>query len=410
VTIGVLVGLAVAAAPPMTTDERFTVGPKDFDGPCLVKISKPAEVPPPECAAAIAAARTPKEKAILYFAWAYSLNEVDGAIEALPNLDKAVALAPNFGNARHERSYTLNDLGFYDRALIDSNRDVEISPKAADAYSERAFARHRLGDFAGALADRLKVIELDGSNHDREVGVAEELMWLGRYDEAYKRLSGLSYAGDQKLLADIDHRRQFRPDGTEAKRCEMKSVEDQATADRIIDACTWAFDHETDPAKRADYLTTRGAMTVVARQDQGAGWPDMQLAVAIDPINPNRHSNYGFALISIRHSWAARNAFERALALPNLDKRAKALALAGRGIARANLGDTAGAWSDAKASFELEPLAPNTLLLGDLAFERGDKAAAKKFWMATYTMGSRDDSLGEKLKSVGVDHPENEPR
>src|SRR5438045_1304883 len=159
--IGVLVVLAAVGGPAITT-EAFTL--HGLEAPCHVKIAgKAGENPPADCAAAIAAAATPKEKAIQYFAWAYSLNEAGAALQALPNLDKALALAPNFSNARHERSYTLNDLGYFDRALIDSNRDIELTPNAPDAYKERAFARHRLADFEGSLADRLKVVELGGS-------------------------------------------------------------------------------------------------------------------------------------------------------------------------------------------------------------------------------------------------------
>src|SRR5262249_10068701 len=157
-----------------------------------------------------------KDKAILYFAWAYSLNEAGAALEALPNLDKALALAPNFSNARHERSYTLNELGYYGRALIDGNRDVELTPQAPGAYQERALARHRLADFEGSLSDNLKVIELAGSNTAREFEIVRDLMWLGRYDEASKRLSSLPESDTaKKLRADLDRRLKFKPDGKE---------------------------------------------------------------------------------------------------------------------------------------------------------------------------------------------------
>lgn len=411
-TIGVLLSLAIAAVPPTTTDEAFSLRPSEVSGPCYVKIQgKAIEEPPPPCAAAIAAARTPKEKAILYFEWAYSLNEADSAIQALPNLDKAVALAPNFANARHERGYTLSDLGFYERALIDLDRQIELEPQSADAYSERAFSRHPLADFEGALADRLKVIELAGSNHDREVAVARELMWLGRYDEAYKRLSDLSYTGDQELLADIDRRREFKPDGGEAKRCALaQSVDNPAAAEKMVDDCSWAFDHEKDPAKRADYLTVRRVASVVAKQDRETNFIDLQIAAALDPTNPERHINLGNYLVDVRHSWAARNEFEIALANPKLSRRDRMMALAGRGRARANLGDIAGAMSDAKASYEIEPGMANIWLAGDLAYHDGNKEAAKRFWLMIYRMGIRDDSLIKSLKSVGVEDPEKEPR
>ena len=138
--------------------------------------------------------------------------------------------------------------------------------------------------------------------------------------------------------------------------------------------------------------------------------PYLGIAVALDPKNPQTHINYGNALVSVRHSWAARNAFETALAFPNLSKRDKALALAGRGQAKANLGDAAGAFADAKGSYETEPSMPSLYLLGDLAFQKGDKKAAKTFWMGAYRMGARGDDIMNQLRSVGVDDPEKEPR
>ena len=48
-------------------------------------------------------------------------------------------------------------------------------------------------------------------------------------------------------------------------------------------------------------------------------------------------------------------------------------------------------------------------MLGDLGRDRGDDASAKLYWMGAYHMGDRDDRLIERLRSIGVTHPENEP-
>jgi tetratricopeptide (TPR) repeat protein len=375
-----------------------------------MEIKRPPPATMPEaCSTAISQAATAREKAVLYFAWAYSLNEAGAAVEALPNLDKAIELAPNFINAVHERSYTLNDLGFYKRALTDSDRDVALQPQVADAYRERAFARHRFADFEGSLSDRLKVAELEGAGHDVQMGIIEELTWLGRYDEALQRFAALPQSDrDREIGSDLRRRSAFKADGGEAKRCVIQNVSDPAIAGKLFDDCTWAFDHEKDPGNRAGYLTTRATMAAVTRQQADPDLDDLQIAVALDPENSQRHINYGFALVSAKRSWAARNEFEIALAAPALSQRDKAWALAGRGRARANLGDLAGAMSDAKASFEIEPSEANVWLAGDLAFQNGDHAAAKKFWMAAYSLGARDSSLLEKLKSVGVENPDKE--
>lgn len=403
--------VAGAAASPATI-EAFTVGPAELQGPCHVEIAgKPTEQPPADCAAAIAAATSSKDKAVLHFAWAYSLNEANGAIQALPHLDRALVLAPNFTNARHERAYTLNHLGFYNRALIDANRNVELTPEIAQAYHERAFARRRLGDFEGSLADRLKAIDLEGSTPGAELEVVTDLMWLARYDEAGKRLDALPATEGKEIRADLHRRRQYKPDGSEMSRCILKqSVSDRLAALGIVDLCTWAFDHEANRRKRAEYLTVRAVMSVIAKQDSEANLMDHQIAVALDPENPDLHANYGFALVGARRSWAGRNALNIALANPKISDRTKAIALTGRGQANFNLGDLYAAKADVKESITLKPSAVNVWLAGNIAEAEGDKALAKKFWMSAYRMGARDDRLIKNLKSVGVDDPGREPK
>ena len=341
--------MVAALAGPTPTNEMFRASNDEVEGPCHLKIEgKASEAPPPACAAAIAAATSAKSQAILYFAWAYSLNEKQAGIEALPNLDKALALAPNFLSAVHERGYTLNDLGFYNRGLADLDREVQLSPEASTAYSERAFSRHFLADFEGALADRLKVIALLGTHPDREGGAADEEVWLGRYAAARDRLEGLPASDERNALRTmIDRRLKYRPDGGEAKRCTLGNSSDRPAASKMVDDCSWAFDHEKDRAKRADFLTVRAVMSVVAEQDRGANIDDLRIAVALDPANPQRHINYANALVDNRRSWAARNHYDLALATPGINTRDKAMALAGRSQARFNRGDTAGAKLDA---------------------------------------------------------------
>lgn len=404
--LSLMIAAALASLAP--TNEVFRATGDKVEGPCHVKIEgKATEAPPPTCAAAIAAAPSAKKQAILYFAWAYSLNEKQAGIEALPNLDHAIALAPNFLSAIHERGYTLNDLGFYGRGLVDLDREVQLSPEEAGAYSERAFSRQFLADFEGALADRLKVITLLGTDPDRETGVAEQLMWLGRHDEAANRLKGLPSSKDRMAYTGkIERRRNFKPDGGESKRCTLGNSSDRAAAQKMVDDCSWAFDHEKNRAKRADYLTVRAVMSVVAEQDREANIDDLRIATALEPGNPQRHINYGNALVDNRRSWAGRNAYDMALALPGINKRDKAMALAGRSRANFNRGDYAAARMDVDGSLRTEPSFAGAMIAGDLAEHDGNKQAAKDFWLSAYRCGIRDDGLIKRLKSVGITDPD----
>ncbi len=394
---------------------QFIVKGSDLEGPCLTPAPKSgAGEPPQACAEAIAAAKDNRSKAVLNFAWAYSLNEAGNALAALAYLTKAIELAPDFANALHERSYTRGELGQYDLALQDSNEAVRLFPDNANFYRERAFVLFHLARFDEALADRNKVIELKGATPSHLTGRAETLMWLGRYDEAAADLKKIPRnqidKDSARLLDELMVRRAYKMQGDPAARCVLKDISTPAQALTLIGDCTWAFDHERKPVERAEYLSVRAAARIVAESSAWAGIQDEQMAVWIDPANPDRHTNYGFSLLGIRHSWAARNEFDKALAIPAVAGNSKAFALAGRAQANYNLGDKEKAFADAKASFDVKPNVAALMLLGQLAFDRGDKAAAKALWMGAWHLGARGGGLRQNLKSVGVEDPGKEPR
>ena len=85
------------------------------------------------------------------------------------------------------------------------------------------------------------------------------------------------------------------------------------------------------------------------------------------------------------------------------------MVFAGRASARYNLDRKEEAFADAKKSFEMHPNELALTVLGDLAHDRKDDKSAKLYWMGAYHLGDRDDGLIQRLKSVGVDHPDNEP-
>jgi hypothetical protein len=64
---------------------------------------------------------------------------------------------------------------------------------------------------------------------------------------------------------------------------------------------------------------------------------------------------------------------------------------------------------DAKDSIEMHPNEGALWVLGDLAKDKRDYVGAKRFWMGAYHLGSRDDRLLERLRSVGFPDPAKEP-
>jgi tetratricopeptide (TPR) repeat protein len=235
-------------------------------------------------------------------------------------------------------------------------------------------------------------------------------MWLARYAEAEKELmqwrSGMLGDYGQKMLSEVRHRRNYKPTGDPAKQCTMSSIGDREQATALYDACTWAFDHEKNPAKRADFMTVRGGAIQIAEGSAEAGTTDYGMAVALDPQNPRHHVNFGSLLVAVHHSWVARNAFNRALALPGADKQLRALALGGRAQANYALGNKDAAKADAQAAMALEPFPPAMDVLARLAFDQGDKSTAKRYWLQMWSFGMRDDDLRDNLRSVGVESPD----
>lgn len=410
---GLAMALSVLSAQPAAA--QFFIKGELTLGPCTVVAGKTAPAdPPPGCAKAIAAAATDKDKAILYFYWAYSLNDVGNVAAALPNLDTAIRLAPDFINAYYERSFSRGLLGDFEGALADADQAVKLIPDNAQMLLQRAFAKSYLGDYAGELADCDAAQKISGPTTSLTVCRAEALAGMGRYDEALRTLdkvsdranggaAGLIKAKARRMIA-------YQPDGQAAKRCQVKAIADPQQAERLIADCTWAVNHEPDRIKRAKFLTVRGTASNVAKSDDTAGLPDFALATVFDPTDPGHRVNFGFALSTAGRNRAALRQFNLALASPGLKPKVKAMALAGRARTNYALGDAKAAFVDAKGSFQIEPTPPALDVLGQIAFDRGDKASAKLYWLGEWHLGVRDDRLRASLDAVGVADPDKEPR
>ncbi|HEY0799371.1 MAG TPA: hypothetical protein VGD54_00900, partial [Steroidobacteraceae bacterium] len=172
----------------------------------------------------------------------------------------------------------------------------------------------------------------------------------------------------------------------------------------LIGDCTLAFLSAKTPEGKADALTDRAIAWLFALQSQHDATADDEAAVALDPNNPDRHTNLGFAYIQEKHSWGARQEFDRSISL-----RKTYAALAGRASAHYNLNEANLAFHDARESFDMQPNVLALWVLGDLAKDKHHDAVAKSFWMGAYLLGSRDDRLLERLKGVGVADPAKEP-
>lgn len=395
-----LAGLAVSAgqadspacpiAPPVTHDQAWRTA----------------------CDAAIDAASEPRLRAELLFRSAYAFNERNGYFDAQRALQEATRLDPANAGAWRELSYTENALGNYAEAEQAADRAIALAPDTAQPYQERGMARHYQGNLEGAYADRDRLARITPTDADRLMGRATDAMWLGRFDQAAADLdAAAAHAGDDQqrqriggLRADLQRWRTRSSAADPAAACVWPDNNDALLRPGLIGDCTAAFLGAAEPARRADFLTVRSLAWLIAAQNRDAATDDLAVAAALEPENPDRHTNLGFRYVDARHSWAARREFDRALAI-----RENWNALAGRAAARYNLNDWDGAFADARRSFEIHPNEIALTVLGDLSHDRGDNASARLYWMGAYRLGSRDDRLIARLRSIGVTHPENEP-
>ena len=366
------------------------------------------------CDHAIELETAPARKAALLFRRAYVRNENQAFEDASRDLDLACALDPHNPRYLRERGYTRNSLGEYEAALVDLNEQAALVPDEPAVYSERALSRHWLGDLRGAYADRVRAVELRPTSASALLARADSRLWLGEFDQAAadaaraKEMARQSEDADTAKLSDVVLQRisawaSHSPAPDAASNCAKSEQLADLSSTTLIGDCTLAFLAATTGTARAAALTTRSLAWMEGQKSElsADASADSALAAAFDPGNANMHANLAFSLLTNHHSRAAVREFDRSLAI-----KQSALALAGRAHAKHNLGDPEGSFADARASNEIEPNEVSLLVLGDLAYERKDLAAARQFWMGAYHLGSRDDRTFERLRSVGVDNPD----
>jgi serine/threonine protein kinase len=80
---------------------------------------------------------------------------------ALPWMDRAISLAPNWARPYLDRGVVRGVLGERELAVEDFTRAIEIHPNLPIAYDNRAVMRTKLKDFDGAILDCDRALKLD---------------------------------------------------------------------------------------------------------------------------------------------------------------------------------------------------------------------------------------------------------
>ena len=89
----------------------------------------------------------------------------DGNYEdSMTDLDRALALVPNYNYALDQRGEVWRLKGEYDKAIVDFNAAIRADPDFLAAYLDRATAFKNMGNRKSARADYQAVIDLPGKD------------------------------------------------------------------------------------------------------------------------------------------------------------------------------------------------------------------------------------------------------
>ena len=367
-----------------------------------------------ECDSAIKAETNPARKSDLLFGRAYVAVDQQKLDDALEFLNQAIALNNGNWQAFRERAYVLGEFGRHLDALADMEVTLALSPDNIKTYSERAWSRNILADFGGSLDDVGRVLARQPDDDALMEIQIDNFLRMGRIREAELAIDQLRALGKRKsdpkivaraktLLERVAVIQDRSANGDPKTLCENVAQKPDEINVHAIGDCTAAYFQSTQMTDKAKYLTHRSVAWLVVRRDVQQSLADDQIAVALDPANPDWHSNLGYSYLSTRHSWAARNAFDRALAL----QPKHFLALAGRASAFYAMDDYANARRDAVASakIELNPVAMR--VAGNIAHDVDkDMGSARRFWLTAWKLGDHSDGLLDQLKDIGVADPD----
>ncbi|MDZ7961221.1 MAG: tetratricopeptide repeat protein [Aulosira sp. DedQUE10] len=81
-------------------------------------------------------------------------------LEAIADLNQAIQLQSNFGEAYSDRCLAYLQLQEYHQAIVDCTQAINLSPENAEAYLNRGLANYRQQDYLSAIADYQRAIAL----------------------------------------------------------------------------------------------------------------------------------------------------------------------------------------------------------------------------------------------------------
>lgn len=125
---------------------------------------------------------------------------------ALDDFNKALAINPNYREARYNRALVYKSLGKFENALSDLDVAIMIKP-GAEAYNNRGVVKKKLGDTGGATEDYRKALELSPGSAATYFNLALTLEENGDFDGAMLNAQKAADLGFKEALDYMYHLR-----------------------------------------------------------------------------------------------------------------------------------------------------------------------------------------------------------
>ncbi len=283
-----------------------------------------------ELASTLAKAETAAEadgSAGAHFHLATTLCQIGRPEAAAAHFRAAVALEPNWAEARHNLGVALQALGRHEEALPEHEKAAELDPKLAGAQASLARLHRILGRPDRAVLHYRNALARNPDDADLLSDFAGVLQKLGRFDEALACCQrALAHAPDHAaaqfnlavVLQDMDdlpgaiaHYERaltLRPGFAKAWNNLANALQKLGRREEAATAYREAL--ALDPDYADAHANLGKALQALGRDDQAI--EHLARAVALDSSRAALHNEYGVALLAAGRMGEAQQAFERA--------------------------------------------------------------------------------------------------
>jgi tetratricopeptide (TPR) repeat protein len=225
-----------------------------------------------------------------------ALNNLGNYTEAIPYLDKALDIDPDFEDALNDKGWALEDLGNYTGAIKYLNKALGIAPNDKYALNNIGWALYRLGNYTGAIKYYDEALALDRNYELALDNKGEVLLNLGNITGA------MSYF-DQAIAVTPNDKYALKDKGQ-----ALANLRNYTGAIKYYDEAL-ALDRNFE-----DALNFKGAaLADLGNYKEAIIYFDK--ALAIDPKLVEALNNKGSALAIIGNYTGAIEYFDKALAI-----------------------------------------------------------------------------------------------